>query len=150
MYRSMVGGLIYLTITRLDLSYALGLVSQFMQQPTKLHFNCIRIILRYVKATQIYGLFYWADLDIKLEGYTDVDWATSQTYRRSTSGYICYNWEVQLFHGVARNKLLLHYQVLKLNIEELQQLHVKKYGLEDFLLILESIQMVKSQYGVTI
>ena len=48
-------------------------------------------------------------------------------------------WEVQLFHGVARNNILLHYQELKLNIEELQQLHVKKYGLEDCLLILESI-----------
>ena len=33
---------------------------------------------------------------------------------------ICLHWEVQLFHEVARNKLLLHYQVLKLNIEELQ------------------------------
>ena len=33
---------------------------------------------------------------------------------------ICLHWEVQLFCGVARNKLLLHYEVLKLNIEELQ------------------------------
>ena len=40
MYRSMVGSLIYLTITRPDLSYAVGLVSQFMQQPTKPHLDC--------------------------------------------------------------------------------------------------------------
>ena len=73
MYRSMVGSLIYLTMTRLDLSYVVGLVSQFMQQPTKPHLDCIRRILRFVKATQNYGLFYRADLDIKLEGYTDVD-----------------------------------------------------------------------------
>ena len=88
MYRSMVGSLIYLTITRPDLSYRVGLVSQFMQQPAKSHFDCIRRILRYVKATQNYGLFYRADLDLKLEGYTDADWAGSQTNRSSTSGYI--------------------------------------------------------------
>ena len=88
MYRSMVGSLIYLTITRPDLSYAVGLVSQFMQHPTKPHLDCIRRILRYVKTTQNYGLFYRADLDIKLEGSTDADWAGSQTDRRSTSGYM--------------------------------------------------------------
>jgi hypothetical protein len=87
-YRSMVGSLIYLTITRPDLSYAVGLVSQFMQQPTKPHLECIRRILRYVKATLNYGLFYKADLDIELEGYTDADWAGNQTDRRSTSGYM--------------------------------------------------------------
>ena len=59
-----------------------------MQQPTKPHLDCIRRILRYVKATQNYGLFYRADLDINLEGYTDADWAGSQTDRRSTSGYM--------------------------------------------------------------
>ena len=47
MYRSMVGSLVYLTITRSDLSYAVGLVSQFMQQPTKPHLDYIRKILRY-------------------------------------------------------------------------------------------------------
>jgi hypothetical protein len=88
MYRSMVGSLIYLTITRPDLSYAIGLVSPFMQQPAKPHLDCIRRTLRYVKATQNYGLFYKADLYIKLEGYTDANWAGRQTDRRSTSGYI--------------------------------------------------------------
>ena len=87
-YRSMVGSLIYLSITRLHLSYAVGLVSQFMQQPTKPHLDCIRRILRYVKATQNYGLFHRADLDMKLERYTDADWVGSQTDRRSTSGYM--------------------------------------------------------------
>jgi hypothetical protein len=84
----MVGSLIYLTITRPDLSYSVGLVGQFMQQSTKPHLDCIRRILRYVKATQNYGLFYRADLDLNLERYTDDDWAGSQTNRRSTTGYM--------------------------------------------------------------
>ena len=61
MYRKMVGGLIYLTITRPDLSYAIGLVSQFMQKPCKRHLDVIRRIMRYVKATCNYGLFYAKD-----------------------------------------------------------------------------------------
>ena len=58
MYRRIVGSLIYMTITRPDLSYAIGLVSEFMQAPRKLHLDVARRILRYVKFTLQYGLFY--------------------------------------------------------------------------------------------
>ena len=57
-YKRIVGSLIYMTITRLDLSYAVGLVSQFMQAPRKPHSDSARHILRYVKSTLQYGLFY--------------------------------------------------------------------------------------------
>ena len=58
MYRCIVGSLTYMTITRPDLSYAVGLVSQFMQAPRKSHLDAARRILRYVKSTLQYGLFY--------------------------------------------------------------------------------------------
>ena len=58
MYRRIVGSLIYMTITRPDLSYAVGLVSQFMQTPRKPHLDAARRILRYIKSTLDYGLFY--------------------------------------------------------------------------------------------
>ena len=48
-YRCIVGSLIYMTIARLDLSYIVGLVSQFMQAPRKPHLDAARCILRYVK-----------------------------------------------------------------------------------------------------
>ena len=51
MYRCIVGSLIYMTISRPDLSYAVGLVSQFMQAPRKPHLDAARCILRYVKST---------------------------------------------------------------------------------------------------
>lgn len=87
MYRSMVGSLIYITITRPDLSYAVGLVSQFMQAPRKPHLDAIRRIMRYVKGTVQFGLFYAYGSDMHLVGYTDADWAGSPYDRRSTSGY---------------------------------------------------------------
>lgn len=88
MYRKMVGSLIYMTITRPDLSYAVGLVSQFMQSTCKPHLDAIRRILRYVKAMAHYGLFYEHRKDLDVHGYTDGDWAGSTYDRRSTtSGY---------------------------------------------------------------
>ncbi len=51
MYIRIVGSLIYMTITRPDLSYAVGVVSQFMQTPRKPHLDAVRCILRYIKHT---------------------------------------------------------------------------------------------------
>jgi hypothetical protein len=46
MYRRIVGSLIYMTITRPNLSYAVGVVSQFKQTPQKPHLDAVRRILR--------------------------------------------------------------------------------------------------------
>jgi len=51
MYRRIVGSLIYMTITRPDLSYVARVVSQFMQTPRKPHLDAVRHILRYIKHT---------------------------------------------------------------------------------------------------
>ena len=50
-YRRLVGKLIYLTITRPDLSFVVGVVSQFMQDPHIDHWNVVIRILRYIKKT---------------------------------------------------------------------------------------------------
>ena len=88
MYKKMVGSLIYITISRPDLSYAVGLVSQYMQVPRKPHLDCVRHILRYLRATVDYALFYAADVPLHVYGYTDADWAGSVSDRRSTSGFM--------------------------------------------------------------
>jgi hypothetical protein len=58
MYKRIVGSLIYMTITRLDLNYAVGMVSQFMQTSRKPHLDTVRCILRYIKRTLQCGIFY--------------------------------------------------------------------------------------------
>ena len=58
MYRQLVGSLIYLTITRPHLSYAIGFMSQFMQNPCEGHLDVVQRVLRYVKSTCMYDLFY--------------------------------------------------------------------------------------------
>jgi hypothetical protein len=52
-YQSLVGILQYLTITRLDITHAVNLVSQFMYSPREQHFQAVKIILRYVKGISI-------------------------------------------------------------------------------------------------
>jgi len=60
MHRRIVGSLIYMTITRPDLSYVVGVVSQFMQTPRKPHLDAVRRILRYIKHTLQCRIFYEA------------------------------------------------------------------------------------------
>lgn len=55
-YKSLVGGLRYLVHTRPDIAYSVGMVSRYMERPTKIHLNAVKRILRYVKGT------VWVDL----------------------------------------------------------------------------------------
>jgi hypothetical protein len=88
MYICIVGSLIYMTITRPDLSYAVGVVSQFMQTPRKPHYDAMRHILKYIKHILQCGIFYEAKSQLQVHGYTDVDWAGNVSYRKSTSDFM--------------------------------------------------------------
>ncbi|XP_059638620.1 uncharacterized mitochondrial protein AtMg00810-like [Cornus florida] len=86
-FKSLVGSLRYLTCTRLDILFVVGLVSRFMERPTITHFKAAKRILRYIKGTLDFGLFYSFTNDFKLVGYSDSDWARDLDDRKSTSGY---------------------------------------------------------------
>jgi len=73
MYKRIVGSLIYMTITRPNLNYAVAMVSQFMQTPRKPHLDAVRRILRYIKHTLQCGIFYEAKSHLQVQGYTDVN-----------------------------------------------------------------------------
>nr|GEU68731.1 putative reverse transcriptase domain-containing protein [Tanacetum cinerariifolium] len=90
-YRSIVGGLRYLTHTRPDISFAVAIVSRFMEKPTIKHLQAVKRILRYVKGTLGYGLKYSkGGKDITLTGYTDSDLANDVNDRKSTGGMAFY------------------------------------------------------------
>jgi len=73
MYKCMVGSLIYMAITRPDLSYEVGVVNQFMQTPRKPHLDAVRHILRYIKHILQCGIFYEAKSQLQVHGYIDAD-----------------------------------------------------------------------------
>ncbi|KAG6414490.1 hypothetical protein SASPL_127292 [Salvia splendens] len=64
--------------------------SRYMENPTTSHFKAAKRILRYLRGTIDYGLFYSHTNDYKLVGYSDSDWAGDNDDRKSTSGYVFY------------------------------------------------------------
>jgi histone deacetylase 1/2 len=86
-YRSIVGGLQYLTITRPDISYAVNRVCQYLHEPRDTHWSAVKRILRYVSLTVSYGLHIRPNPSGVLSAYSDADWAGSPDDRRSTGGY---------------------------------------------------------------
>ncbi|KAA0058430.1 putative mitochondrial protein [Cucumis melo var. makuwa] len=59
-----------------------------MESPTTTHLKVTKRILRYLRGTLDYGLFYSSSKEFKLEGYYDSDWAGDTNDRKSTSGYV--------------------------------------------------------------
>ncbi|CAL5390436.1 unnamed protein product [Camellia sinensis] len=87
-FRSLVGGLIYLTHTRPDIAFSVGMISRFMQHPSKLHFGAAKRVLRYIAGTMDYGIWYAKVFNFKLCGFTDSNWASSLDDRRSISANV--------------------------------------------------------------
>ena len=83
----MVGSLAYLTVTRLDISYVVHQVSQYLPAPQSTHYTAILHILRYLKGTLFHGLFYSSQSPFIFRAFSDADWVVDPTDRRSTIGY---------------------------------------------------------------
>ena len=90
-YQWLVGRLMYLAHTRLDLAYALSIVSQFMHNPGEQHMNAVMRILRYLKSTPGKGILFTKNVDCQsVDAYSDADWAGAIDDRRSTLGYFSF------------------------------------------------------------
>ena len=58
-----------------------------MQSPTDLHWQAVKQLLRYLKGTTSFGLFFHSASDLQHTAYNDVDWVGCPDDRRSTSGH---------------------------------------------------------------
>ncbi|KAJ9555163.1 hypothetical protein OSB04_009777 [Centaurea solstitialis] len=136
-YRSLVGALQYLTITRPDLSYAVNQVSQFLHAPTVDHFQAVKRILRYVKGTISFGLMFTHSPSPTVLGYSDADWARCLETRRSTYGYSIFlggnliSWSAKKQPTVSRSSCESEYRAMANTAAEivwvthlLRELHV--------------------------
>lgn len=78
----------YLTTTRPDLMHAVSLVSRYMSTPTELYMRAVKRIMRYLRGTVEFGVFYEKGGDEELVGYTDSNYAGDLNDRKCTSGYV--------------------------------------------------------------
>lgn len=78
-YQRIVGKLIYLTHTRPDLAYAVGVVSQFMHNPSDCHMNAVNRILAYLKSSPGKGVILRKNGHLDIVAYTDSDFAGDKT-----------------------------------------------------------------------
>ncbi|KAK2428549.1 putative mitochondrial protein [Trifolium repens] len=86
LYRSMIGSLLYLTASRPDITYAVGVCARYQADPKVSHLTQVKKILKYVNGTSDYGIMYSHCENSTLYGYCDADWAGSADDRKSTSG----------------------------------------------------------------
>lgn len=86
-YRSVVGALQYLSLTRPDISFCVNRVCQFLSAPTTAHWAAVKCILRYLHATIDLGLCITKSGSSLLNAFSDADWAGNLDDRRSTGGY---------------------------------------------------------------
>ncbi|XP_048433395.1 uncharacterized mitochondrial protein AtMg00810-like [Pyrus x bretschneideri] len=86
-YQRLVRKLIYLTITRPYIAYAVSLISPFLHSPTSLHWEIVKRLLRYLKGSVGKGILMKKNGLGHIMGYTDVDWAGNALDRKSTIGF---------------------------------------------------------------
>jgi hypothetical protein len=85
LYRKLIGSLMYLLNTQLDICFVVNTLSQFQVEPIHEHWIVAKHVLRYIHGTLNYGLIYTSSIDIQLHGFVDSDWVGSAEDRRSTS-----------------------------------------------------------------
>jgi hypothetical protein len=86
-YCHIVGSLVYLGVTRPDISYSVHILSQLVSAPTQIHYSHLLRVLRYLRGTSTRRLFFSRSSSLQLQAYCDATWASDPSDRRSLSAY---------------------------------------------------------------
>uniref|UniRef100_A0A2N9H9G4 Reverse transcriptase Ty1/copia-type domain-containing protein n=1 Tax=Fagus sylvatica TaxID=28930 RepID=A0A2N9H9G4_FAGSY len=118
LFRSTVGALQYLSLTRPDIAFTVNKLSQFMHKPTLLHWQSVKRLLRYLKHTLTYDLQIFKSLCLDLQAFSDADWAGNKDDRRSTGSFCVFlgknliSWSYRKQATVARSSTEAKYKAL--------------------------------------
>ena len=85
LYRSMIGSLLYLTASRPDISYSMEVCARYQANPKESHMTALKRIIKYVKTTADFDVWYSKDINDVLAGYSNADWAGNADDRKSVS-----------------------------------------------------------------
>ena len=124
-YRRLLGKLIYLTVTRLDIVYAVSVLSQFMQEPRRVHWERALRVLAYIKRAPRRGLIYQWHSHLHIEAYSDGGYAGDKGNRKSITGSCTYiggnlvTWRSQKQKVVSCSSAKSEYRVMAKIVREM-------------------------------
>ncbi|PNX93517.1 retrovirus-related Pol polyprotein from transposon TNT 1-94 [Trifolium pratense] len=127
-YRRLVGRLVYLTVTRAELSYCVHMLAQFMHKPLEEHWNAAIRVVRYLKGNPGQGILLKAACDLQLYAWCDSDWAGCPLSRRSLTGWIVFlgnspiSWKTKKQNVVSRSSAEAEYRSMATTTCELKWL----------------------------
>ena len=91
-YQSAIGSLMYVVVyTRPDIAQAVGVLSYYMSNPGRAHWDAVKRVFRYLRGTLEYSICFHRignEHSLDIRGYMDSDWAGDVDRRRSNSAYV--------------------------------------------------------------
>ena len=108
-YSLVIGSFMYAMVcTRPDIAHAVGVVSRYMNNPDKEHWEAVKWILRYLRGTTNHALCFGGSKTV-LQGYVDSDMAGDKDSRSSTTGYV-FTIGGTIVSWISKLQMLLHFQ----------------------------------------
>uniref|UniRef100_A0A3Q7J5P9 Reverse transcriptase Ty1/copia-type domain-containing protein n=1 Tax=Solanum lycopersicum TaxID=4081 RepID=A0A3Q7J5P9_SOLLC len=124
-YQKIIGKLLYLNMTRPDISFSAQTLSQFLQQPKRSHLDAALRVIRYLKKQPGQGLLLASDSDGQVTAFCDADWASCTLTRKSVTGYMVkigrslISWKAKNQTTISRSSAEAEYRSLASTVSEL-------------------------------
>ncbi|XP_068638413.1 uncharacterized mitochondrial protein AtMg00810-like [Aristolochia californica] len=144
-YRRLVEKLLYLTLSRPDITFAIHKLTQFVAQPRLPHLQAVHHLFHYLKTSPGQGLLFSSTSSLQVRAYYDADWGSCLDSRRSTTGFCIFigdslvSWKAKKHTTVSRSSIEAEYRALSSTTSEiiwLQQL------LQDFQVKVASLALL--------
>ncbi|XP_057811318.1 secreted RxLR effector protein 161-like [Salvia miltiorrhiza] len=117
-YRRLIRRLLYLCITRSDITFVVHKLSQFLTKPCDGHMLAAERVLKYLKGTLGHSLHYASNFSLEVSMFSDADWASCPDTRRSVSGFCLFigsslvSWRSKKQHTISRSSTKAEYRVM--------------------------------------